>query len=108
MKNEKVRVTDLSRMKSSGMPITMLTAYDFPFARIFDQAGVDALLVGDSLGMVVQGVDSTLPVTLEELRSWGTSRLARYKLPTVLHVVDGLPRNASGKVVKTTLREQFG
>jgi len=47
-------------------------------------------------------------LTVDELRSWGTSRLARYKLPTVLHVVDGLPRNASGKVMKTTLREQFG
>jgi 3-methyl-2-oxobutanoate hydroxymethyltransferase len=67
MKNEKVRVTELARMKSAGMPITMLTAYDFPFARIFDQAGIDVLLVGDSLGMVVQGADSTLPVTLDEM-----------------------------------------
>ena len=67
MRNEKVRVTDLARMKSASMPITMLTAYDFPFARIFDQAGVDVLLVGDSLGMVVQGADSTLPVTLGEM-----------------------------------------
>jgi 3-methyl-2-oxobutanoate hydroxymethyltransferase len=67
MKNEKIRITDLARMKSADMPITMLTAYDFPFARIFDQAGVDVLLVGDSLGMVVQGADSTLPVTLDEM-----------------------------------------
>jgi len=67
MKNDKVRVTELARMKSAGTPITMLTAYDFPFARIFDQAGVDVLLVGDSLGMVVQGADSTLPVTLDEM-----------------------------------------
>lgn len=49
------------------MPITMLTAYDYPFARIFDQAGIDVLLVGDSLGMVVQGADSTLPVTVDEI-----------------------------------------
>jgi fatty-acyl-CoA synthase len=47
-------------------------------------------------------------LTVDELRSWGTVRLARYKLPTMLHIVDGLPRNASGKVMKTTLREQFG
>ena len=67
MANEKMRVTDLARMKSAGTPITMLTAYDYPFARIFDQAGVDVLLVGDSLGMVVQGADSTLPVTLDEI-----------------------------------------
>ncbi|HLW72139.1 MAG TPA: 3-methyl-2-oxobutanoate hydroxymethyltransferase [Candidatus Binataceae bacterium] len=66
-KGEKVRTTDLSRMKSAARPITMLTAYDYPFARIFDQAGIDVLLVGDSLGMVVQGADSTLPVTLSEI-----------------------------------------
>jgi 3-methyl-2-oxobutanoate hydroxymethyltransferase len=45
----------------------MLTAYDFTFARIFDEAGVDVLLVGDSLGNVVQGCDTTLPVTLDEV-----------------------------------------
>src|SRR5260370_37170940 len=67
MAQEKVRITDLARMKAAGMPITMLTAYDYPFARIFDQAGIDVLLVGDSLGMVVQGADSTLPVTLGEI-----------------------------------------
>lgn len=48
-------------------PITMLTAYDFTFARIFDQAGIDLLLVGDSLGNVVQGCETTLPVTLDEV-----------------------------------------
>ena len=64
---KKVRITDLAVMKTGGSPITMLTAYDAPFARIFDEAGVDALLVGDSVAMVVQGADSTLPVTLEEI-----------------------------------------
>jgi 3-methyl-2-oxobutanoate hydroxymethyltransferase len=67
MSKEKIRVTDLARMKAERLPITMLTAYDYPFARIFDQAGVDVLLIGDSLGMVVQGSDSTLPVTLGEI-----------------------------------------
>ncbi|MGH8012615.1 MAG: 3-methyl-2-oxobutanoate hydroxymethyltransferase [Candidatus Binataceae bacterium] len=67
MSKEKIRTTDLARMKAEAKPITMLTAYDFPFARIFDQAGIDLLLVGDSLGMVVQGADSTLPVTLAEM-----------------------------------------
>jgi 3-methyl-2-oxobutanoate hydroxymethyltransferase len=64
---KKVRITDLAAMKTARSPITMLTAYDAPFARIFDEAGVDALLVGDSVAMVVQGADSTLPVTLEEI-----------------------------------------
>jgi 3-methyl-2-oxobutanoate hydroxymethyltransferase len=67
MAREKIRVTDLMRMKAEGTPIAMLTAYDYPFARIFDQAGIDVMLVGDSLGMVVQGVDSTLPVTLMDI-----------------------------------------
>ena len=67
MSKEKVRITDLAAMKAEGRPIAMLTAYDFPFARIFDQAGIDVLLVGDSLGMVVQGADSTLPVTVDEV-----------------------------------------
>jgi 3-methyl-2-oxobutanoate hydroxymethyltransferase len=67
MTKDKVRTTDLARMKAERTPIAMLTAYDFPFARIFDAAGVDVLLVGDSLGMVVQGADSTLAVTLDEV-----------------------------------------
>ena len=67
MSKDKVRVTDLAQMKAERTPIAMLTAYDFPFARIFDAAGVDVLLVGDSLGMVVQGADSTLAVTLDEV-----------------------------------------
>jgi fatty-acyl-CoA synthase len=46
-------------------------------------------------------------LTLAELREWGTARLARYKLPTVLHVVDALPRNASGKIMKTALRREY-
>jgi 3-methyl-2-oxobutanoate hydroxymethyltransferase len=53
--------------KLSGRPIVAVTAYDFPFARIADQAGVDFILVGDSLGMVVQGSDTTLPVTMDEV-----------------------------------------
>jgi 3-methyl-2-oxobutanoate hydroxymethyltransferase len=53
--------------KRRGERITMLTAYDFTFARIFDGAGIDLVLVGDSLGNVVQGCDTTLPVTLDEV-----------------------------------------
>lgn len=45
----------------------MITAYDYPFARIVDEAGIDAVLVGDSLGMVVQGLENTLPVTMDEM-----------------------------------------
>jgi 3-methyl-2-oxobutanoate hydroxymethyltransferase len=64
---EKVRVPDLRRMKAARQPITMLTAYDFPFARIFDASGVDVILVGDSLAMAVRGEDHTLAVTVDEV-----------------------------------------
>jgi len=56
----------------------------------------------------VAALQAGTSLTLEELRDWGAGRLARYKLPTVLHVVPSLPRNASGKVMKTVLRRQFG
>ena len=62
----KVTVPDILKRKG-GDPIVALTAYDFPFGRIADAAGVDVILVGDSLGMVVQGMDTTLPVTMEEI-----------------------------------------
>ncbi len=54
-------------MKSAGQKITMLTAYDASMARLFSSCGVDILLVGDSLGMVMLGYDSTVPVTMEEM-----------------------------------------
>ena len=57
----------LQAMHAAGEPIAMLTAYDATFARLLDDCGVDSLLVGDSLGMVVQGHDSTLPVTMEDM-----------------------------------------
>ncbi|MFP4154618.1 MAG: 3-methyl-2-oxobutanoate hydroxymethyltransferase [Halothiobacillaceae bacterium] len=62
-----VNLVALARMKAAGQPVAMLTAYDASFARVADEAGVDALLVGDSLGMVVQGHADTLPVTVDEI-----------------------------------------
>src|SRR2546422_6237471 len=67
MEQKKGTVPDILRMKVAGERITMVTAYDCPFARLLDEAGVDILLVGDSLGMVVQGLSTTLPVTVEEM-----------------------------------------
>lgn len=60
-------IVDLAGMKRSGEKIACLTAYDAAFASILDRAGVDIILVGDSLGMVVQGYDSTLPVTVDDM-----------------------------------------
>src|SRR5271169_4258307 len=71
--SEKITVPQLVQRKTlaAGSPnkkkITCLTAYDYPTARLVDEAGVDVVLVGDSLGMVVLGYESTLPVTLEEM-----------------------------------------
>src|SRR5216684_1730310 len=72
--NGKMTVPEILQRKSSGagsqtnrQKISCLTAYDYPTARLLDEAGVDVLLVGDSLGMVVLGYESTLPVTVEEM-----------------------------------------
>src|SRR5262245_10580443 len=67
MKAQRVTIHTLRQMKQKGEKIAVLTAYDATFARLFDEAGADVLLVGDSLGMVVQGNETTLPVTLEEM-----------------------------------------
>jgi len=62
-----VTVTTLLDMKRKGLKIAMMTAYDFPTARISEEAGVDVVLVGDSVGMTKLGYESTLPVTVEEM-----------------------------------------
>ncbi|HTN48469.1 MAG TPA: 3-methyl-2-oxobutanoate hydroxymethyltransferase [Burkholderiaceae bacterium] len=62
-----VTLPRLREMRAGGEPIAMLTCYDASFARLLDATAVDSILVGDSLGMVVQGLDSTLPVTLDEV-----------------------------------------
>jgi 3-methyl-2-oxobutanoate hydroxymethyltransferase len=67
MESNRVRVPDFQKMKRQARKITMLTAYDATMARLLDRAGIDAVLVGDSLGMVVLGHDTTLPVTLDAM-----------------------------------------
>ena len=85
---DKVTIHTLKRLKQIGQKICMVTAYDATFSRIFDDAGADVLLVGDSLGMVVQGHSSTLPVTLEQMiyHSAAVSRAAKRA-----HVVGDMP-----------------
>lgn len=67
MPERRVTIRDLWRMKERGEKIPVLTAYDYTSAQILDAAGIPMILVGDSLGMVVQGYETTLPVTLEEM-----------------------------------------
>ncbi len=67
MERKKITVLTLQQKKERGEPITMLTAYDYTGAVLVDAAEIDLILVGDSLGMVVMGLDSTVPVTMEEM-----------------------------------------
>jgi 3-methyl-2-oxobutanoate hydroxymethyltransferase len=106
----RVTALDLRQMKQRGERITALTAYDYLFARLVDGAGTDVILVGDSLAQVVQGLDSTLPVTLDDMIYH--ARAVRRGVERALVVVD-LPflsyqvsreeavRNA-GRVLKET------
>ena len=79
---EKITVPSLMARKTVGPRIVCLTAYDFPTARILDEAGVDLILVGDSLGMVVLGYETTVPVTMDEMihHTRAVSRAARRAL----------------------------
>jgi 3-methyl-2-oxobutanoate hydroxymethyltransferase len=97
-------------LKNSGKKIAVLTAYDYPWASIIDQAGVDAILVGDSLAMVVQGHKTTLPVTLDQMIYHG--EMVARAAQTALVIVD-LPfmsyqvspeqaLTSAGRVIKET------
>jgi 3-methyl-2-oxobutanoate hydroxymethyltransferase len=82
----RVSTSDLREMKRRGERIAALTAYDFLFARLVDEAGVDVVLVGDSLGQVVLGLDNTIPVTLDDMIHH--ARAVRRGLDRALLVVD--------------------
>ncbi len=82
----KVTVNDLREMKRRGDRIAALTAYDYLFARVVDRAGVEVVLVGDSLGQVVLGLDSTVPVTLDDMIHH--ARAVRRGVERALLVVD--------------------
>lgn len=64
---KKITISGLQKKKAAGEKITMLTAYDASFAKMFDEQNVDILLIGDSLGMVLQGEEDTLPVTVDDI-----------------------------------------
>ncbi len=64
---KKITTSTLLKMKQQGEKISTITAYDASFAKLFDQAGIHAILIGDSLGMVLQGQDDTLPVTIDDM-----------------------------------------
>jgi 3-methyl-2-oxobutanoate hydroxymethyltransferase len=88
MKTSRVTIHTLREMKRRGEKIAMLTCYDATFARLLDESHVDILLVGDSLGMVIQGHDTTLPVTLDEV-VYHTRAVARGA--SRAHIVGDMP-----------------
>jgi 3-methyl-2-oxobutanoate hydroxymethyltransferase len=85
---EKITAPAIQGMKAAGQKIVMVTAYDYPTARAVEASGIEAILVGDSLGMVVLGYESTIPVTMEEIIHH--TRAVMRGVDTV-HVVADLP-----------------
>jgi 3-methyl-2-oxobutanoate hydroxymethyltransferase len=67
MERKKVTIADLVQKKERGGKITMMTAYDYPTARLVDEVGIDSILIGDSLAMVMLGYESTVPATMDEM-----------------------------------------
>jgi len=84
----KITIHDFLRKKAENKKISMITAYDYPFAKIVDEAGIDGIIVGDSVGMVVQGLENTLPVTMDEM-IYHTKMVARAVQNTI--VIGDLP-----------------
>jgi 3-methyl-2-oxobutanoate hydroxymethyltransferase len=110
MTMKKITVPDFRNMKTEGRKIAVLTAYDFLMARLLDMAGVDAVLVGDSVGMVFSGFETTLPVTLRDMIYHG--RAVRRAVKRSLLIIDmpfmsyqvsaGHALHNCGKVMKET------
>lgn len=100
-------IPDFEKMKQASEKISMLTAYDYPSAKLVEQAGVDTILVGDSLGMVVLGYDSTVPVTMEEMlhhtkavRRGATQTFVIADLPFMSYVTLDLALMNAGRFIK--------
>lgn len=98
---KRLTITKLAEMKKQGQPISVLTAYDYPSAKLCEEAGVDIILVGDSLGNVVLGYDTTIPVTVEDI-IYHTRAVARAAQQTF--IVADMPFMTYGASRKKTLQ----
>ncbi len=105
--NELITVTKLNQMKKSGDKISVLTSYDASFTQLIENSGCEVILVGDSLGMVVQGKESTVPVTMTEML-YHTSMVHRASknclvvadLPFLSYATESLALKNAGKLMK--------
>jgi 3-methyl-2-oxobutanoate hydroxymethyltransferase len=103
----KTTISTLNRMKTEGRKIAVITSYDASFTRQIEQAGMDAILVGDSLGMVVQGHESTLPVTVDDM-VYHTANVMRVStramviadMPFMSHGTPGQALDTAGRLMK--------
>src|SRR5580765_6343948 len=102
---KKITTNTLQRMKSNGEKISMITAYDFSFAKIIDRAGIDVILVGDSASNVMAGNETTLPITLDQIIYHATSVVRAVKRALV--VVDipfGYYQGSSMEALRSSIR----
>jgi len=98
---KKLTITKMKDMKKQNQPISVLTAYDYPSAKIAEEAGIDVILVGDSLGNVVLGYDTTIPVTLDDI-IYHTKAVVRGAVNTF--IVADMPFMTYGAGRKSTLK----
>jgi 3-methyl-2-oxobutanoate hydroxymethyltransferase len=104
---QRMTVRKLLQMKSEAKKIVCLTAYDVSFAKLLDDAGVDVVLVGDSLGMVMQGLDNTLPVTMDDMvyhsrcvANGLTHSLLMVDMPFMSHITPEIALQNAGRLMK--------
>ena len=95
MERKKITPVDIQAMKAAGKKITMLTAYDYPMALLEDRAGIDIILVGDSVGMTVLGYENTLPVTMDEMIHHTKAVVRGAKYPLILGDMPFMSYNTS-------------
>lgn len=105
--SQRITIRKLLQMKSTAEKIVCLTAYDVSFAKLLDDAGVDVVLVGDSLGMVVQGLDNTLPVTMDDMvyhsrcvANGLTNALLMVDMPFMSHISPEIALQNAGRLMK--------